>query len=139
MNDVIRKYEGNTYNVNTRMKASSEVFQRLSRATFIIVDTPTVSPPSTPTGLSSPSTDANGKFFVTWNSVTNATSYELRRKIGTLNWVTIQNTSATSYLEDFSVGTLYYSVRACNSGGCSNYTSNVKTVVGSSGGGFNPF
>lgn len=87
-------------------------------------------PPSKPGGLNSPSNDDNGSYTVSWNSVSTATRYQLQEKKNSGSWSTIHNGSARSKgLTGKGSGTYYYRVRACNSSGCSSYTSQVTTKV----------
>jgi RHS repeat-associated protein len=102
-------------------------------------------PPPTPAGLTSPVSDSDGDFAVSWNTASTATSYELQESTnGGSTWNTIQNTSAIS--RNFTGatakgnGSYSYRVRACNSVGCSNYTAiapgvpaNLGLTLGSDG------
>ncbi len=86
--------------------------------------------PPTPTGLTAPASDNNGSYTVSWNAASHATSYTLQRRINSGSWSTIQNTSARSRNESgLGNGTYSYRVRACNSAGCSAYSSTRTTTV----------
>lgn len=96
----------------------------------VLVDVPEPKP-STPAGLSSPSSDSDGKFSVTWNSTYNTTRYELYRRIGASgSWSRVHNNSTRSYSENYPYSaTLYYKVRACNGVGCSAFSGLKSTQV----------
>jgi RHS repeat-associated protein len=86
-------------------------------------------PPGVPGGFTAPASDTNGSYTVSWNSVSTATSYTLQRRLNGGSWSTIQNSSATSRSESsLSDGDYDYHVRACNSSGCSSYSS-VRSVT----------
>ena len=81
-------------------------------------------------GLSSPSSSSTGAFTVSWNSSSTATSYQLQEKKNSGSWSIIHNSSVTSKgLSGKTNGTYYYRVRACNSSGCSAYSSQTTTLV----------
>ena len=87
-------------------------------------------PPTTPSGLSAPASDNDGSYTVSWNAVTNTTSYQIEEKLNSGAWATIQNTSATSIARSGkSNGTYSYRVRACNGSGCSGYSALISTTV----------
>jgi hypothetical protein len=98
-------------------------------------------PPSTPGGLSAPSSvTAGNSFTISWNSVSTANNYRLQRRRNGGSWSTIYNSSGTSTSNTLSTtGTYDYRVRACNSSGCSSYSSIVSTTVASGGGSCDPF
>ncbi len=86
--------------------------------------------PTVPTGLTTPATDTNGSYTVSWNSASGASTYTLQRQLNSGAWTTIQNASAVSKAESgLGNGTYGYRVRACNSGGCSGYAATQTTTV----------
>ncbi len=92
--------------------------------------TVTIPIPSVPTGLTTPASDTNGSYSVSWNAATGASTYTLQRRLNAGGWSTIQNNSARSKSESsLANGTYGYRVRACNSGGCSAYSAIKNTVV----------
>jgi len=118
-----------------RIKACSlNGCSQFRESALVSVNSPGVAVPTVPSGLSSPATDNNGVYTVSWNAVPNATSYELSRKYGNLPWGVAQNTGATSFAETAGGGTVYYRVRACNAVGCSWYSSTVQTTIINQGG-----
>ncbi|WP_179957428.1 RHS repeat-associated core domain-containing protein [Exilibacterium tricleocarpae] len=81
--------------------------------------------------ISLPSSDTDGNYTVSWNSVAGATNYTLQEKSANGSWGTIQDTSATSKtISGKSNGTYSYRVRACNPQLCSGYSSAGSIVVG---------
>lgn len=85
-------------------------------------------PTPTPT-VYAPSTDSDGTFTVSWSTSTGASYYQLQRKIGTGSWSTQQSSSATSRsYSSLPAGSYSFRARACNSIGCTAFSS-VKTVV----------
>ncbi len=86
-------------------------------------------PPATPT-LSTPTSDIDGAYTVSWNAVTGSTRYQLEEKLNSGAWTVIQNTSATSIARSGKgSGTYYYQVKACNSSGCSAFSTRKSTLV----------
>lgn len=93
--------------------------------------TVTEAPPSQPV-VTVPSTDADGNYTVTWNSVSGATSYDLRIDLpgGATSWQQIYSGSGTSKSESGrGEGTHGYIVRACNTGGCSGWSGRKDITV----------
>ncbi len=88
-------------------------------------------PPPTPTGLNGPSTDNDGTYTVSWNTVPGTTYYDLQEKIGAGAWYTTYSSGPTSVV--FSTrppNTYSYRVRACHYlDGCSNYSGSIAVVV----------
>ncbi|MDP2755168.1 MAG: PKD domain-containing protein [Nitrospirota bacterium] len=91
--------------------------------------TPTI--PSTPTGTSPGTTSSPGTITssttvtLSWSAVSGATYYSfgVRDMITNLLVVDMTNYSSTSYSTTLSAGGQYrWNVAACNSAGCSNYT-----------------
>ena len=84
--------------------------------------------PATPSGISGPST-ATGSFVLSWSSVSGATTYRLQELVPGGSWAIIQNSSTASRtINPPADGTYQYRVSACNSSGCSSYSSPAKTV-----------
>lgn len=87
-------------------------------------------PASTPSSFSVPSFDDNGSYSVSWGTVSNSATYELQERTGSGSWGTIQNTSATSRsISGKGNNTYGYRIRACNSLGCSAYSSESRIDV----------
>jgi hypothetical protein len=86
---------------------------------------PLPSAPSTPTGFSAQPHLCFGWADMTWNSSSGATSYEVQQSPYSnfsVAW-TVYIGPYTYLSWDGGTGTNYYRVRACNSGGCSAYSS----------------
>ena len=82
--------------------------------------------PGPPTGVSASDGTYSDRVLVSWNSSSGATSYKVYRATSSGGSKTlVQTTTGTSY-SDYSVSqgtTYYYFVTACNSTGCSAYSS----------------
>jgi len=91
----------------------------------------TSSAPSTPTGLSGPSTDSDGDYTVSWNSSSGSTSYELEEQDGP--WSQIYSGSDTSFaVVGNTDGSYTYRVRGCDSASiCSSWSSTHSVSVSS--------
>ncbi len=74
--------------------------------------------------------NANGGVYLTWNSVSGASSYSVYRKTETGNYAVIGNTTGLSYTDASAVnGTVYtYTVVAENNTGCSGYNVSGLTI-----------
>lgn len=84
--------------------------------------------PGAAPNLTVPSSNTTGSFNAAWTGVAGATRYELQERLGTGSWSQIQNTSATSHsITGKATGNWGYRVRACNSTGCSGWSS-IATV-----------
>jgi RHS repeat-associated protein len=89
--------------------------------------------PGKPT-ISSPTneTDGDGEYTLSWSATSEATYYQLQRKVGSEGWTTISSSqSGVSYSESVTDSDTYqYRVKACNgaSWSCSGYSAN-KTVI----------
>jgi YD repeat-containing protein len=82
-------------------------------------------PPSDVPSVSAPPSNTSGSYGVSWTGVANATSYELQENGGT-----VYNASGTSFaVGGKGAGSYQYTVRACNSSGCSGWSVSVTTVV----------
>lgn len=88
-------------------------------------------PPNTPASISVPASSTSANVTVSWTSGggSAATYYKLQRTSSTSGtWNT--NVTATSYTDTVpGNGTYYYQVAACNTVGCSSYTSSSSVQV----------
>ena len=85
--------------------------------------------PSAPT-LTVPSTDSDGRYTVSWTSVSGATSYKLDEKSGSGSFANIYSGSGTSRnITGKADGTYSYRVRACTSA-CGDWSSTATVGVG---------
>lgn len=87
-------------------------------------------PPGTPS-LSVPAANATGSYTVSWSEVNSATSYNLREQVNGGGWNTLLNdTTATSWSANGQGNGVYgYQVQACNTGGCSAWSSTSTDTV----------
>lgn len=84
--------------------------------------------PSGTPSLSAPASDSDGTFIVSWGTVPGASKYQLQRRLNSGSWSTVQNNSNTNYTNsNLNTGNYSFRVRACNSVGCTSYSS-VKTT-----------
>lgn len=98
-------------------------------ATSSVLQVTVLHPPAAPASLSAPAT-SSGSLAVSWSSAGTATSYTLQRQIDGGSWSTVYSGAAISYSTTvLSSGDYVYRVKACNSGGCSAYTSSRTVVV----------
>ena len=90
--------------------------------------TPTIEPPSTPSGLTA--TGTNGAVKLTWSPATGAASYNVKRATSSGLEVTIANVGTTSYSDTAVVnGTPYfYQVSSTNAAGESGNSSEVSAT-----------
>lgn len=80
-------------------------------------------PPSTP-ALSAPTSNNTGAYSVSWSGVDTASSYTLQEQVGGGSWSNAQTGASTSWsVAGKSNGTYGYRVQACNSSGCSGWSS----------------
>ncbi len=82
-------------------------------------------PPTMPTSVSASDDTFTGKIAVNWNSVLNATYYEVYRSaVSGTNGNLLASPLAPNYDDSGAVaGTIYfYSIKACNSAGCSGFS-----------------
>ncbi len=87
-------------------------------------------PPAIPTSVTTPSSDADGSYTVSWSSVSTVTYYRLRERKNGADWVTLGYPNGVNQnISGKSNGDYEYSVKACNSSGCSDYKYSSKTVV----------
>ncbi len=89
----------------------------------------TVPPAPAPT-LTAPPSNTTGSYTVSWTAVSGATRYELDQRKDGGAWSKIHDASATSRVLIGQVAGSYdYRVRACNTAGCSAYSTIANTVV----------
>ncbi len=96
------------------------------------IDTITVqSAPAAPSGLkiNDGNVSQDGVYTVSWNSRSTATYYRWREKINSGGWSNLTNTSSISFNRNKNNGTYTYNVQACNSVGCSSFSSVAVTVI----------
>jgi YD repeat-containing protein len=85
-------------------------------------------PPAVAPVLTLPAIASGGNYVVGWNTVTGATNYLLEEQQGAGPWAQIQDSAERSHSFSGRAAAVYgYRVRACNSVGCSSYSS-VATV-----------
>ena len=89
------------------------------------------SAPLAPTSLTSPATDYDGNYTMSWNSTATATSYRLEEQIGASTaWAQVYIGSALSKtITGKSVGTYKYRVRGCNVESVCGGWSSIRTVT----------
>ena len=86
--------------------------------------------PSTAPSLTVPGTAPGGSYAIVWTAVPFSTRYELGERIENGTWAVVQNSSSTSRAFSGKPAATYgYRVRACNSTGCSAWSSVKSTVV----------
>ena len=87
-------------------------------------------PANAPTTFTVPSSNSTGSYSVSWSAVSTSTTYTLQEKVGSGSWSTVQNTATRNRSFSGKVnGTYSYRVRACNSSGCSSYSTTKTTTV----------
>ncbi len=90
-------------------------------------------PPGPPSSISVPSTNNTGTYTVGWTTpVTGtATSYQLYEASNSAfsNETLVYNAANTNVVLFRNSGTYFYRVRACNSSGCSLFTTDTHGVV----------
>ncbi len=93
--------------------------------------TTVIGPPAAPTGLTGPATDYNGSYSLSWNSVTDATSYRLQRRLGSGAWSQVYSGDSTGHSESsLPAGTYSYQVRGCNVASvCGSWSATHVTVA----------
>ena len=87
--------------------------------------------PSTPAGLTGPTTDYNGSYIISWSASINSTSYTLQERLGSGSWVQIYSGSSLSQaISGNNAGTYSYRVKGCNvESVCSAWSSTHSVVV----------
>jgi len=86
--------------------------------------------PTTAPTLSVPATNNTGSYTVSWNAVSNATSYTLQESVNGASWNTVQATGSTSWSTSGRGSATYrYQVQACSGSGCGPVSTLVQTVV----------
>lgn len=117
-----------------RVAACNALVECSSYSSSITITVNLLLPPETPTGLFHPAIDFDGTYSVTWNSEVNATYYQLReQRYDSDDWTTIHSAGGTSKSVTHTNGEWEYKVRACNSAGCSGYSTPVGITVVSTG------
>ncbi len=101
--------------------------------TFTVPQPPTPTAPTVPTGLAA--TPASGSAMVTWNAVTNATSYVVRSQaVGTTTATTVSAGSAFATLTGLTNHQTYQvSVKSVNAAGMSTYSAVIHITPGDGG------
>jgi len=90
-----------------------------------VVLTPTSAPV-----LSVPATNNTGAYTLSWNAVSNATSYTLQESVNGSAWSTLPSTGSTSWSTSGRGSATYsYRAQACSSSGCGPMSSIAQTVV----------
>lgn len=80
--------------------------------------------------VSVPVTNNTGAYTVSWNAVSNSTSYTLQESVNGSGWSTVQATGATSWSTSGRGSATYrYQVQACSSSGCGPVSAAAQTVV----------
>lgn len=80
--------------------------------------------PTTAPTINVPSSNTTGTYTVNWNSIAGATFYVLQEKVGSGGWSTVQSSSAITWSPaNKTTNTYSYQVKACNSTGCSPFSS----------------
>jgi len=101
---------------------------------------PVTTAPATPTGLTATPASATS-VALSWTSVSNATSYNIQRRIGSGAFASLTTgVSGTSYTDNSAAAstTYGYQVNATNSAGTSSWSATVSTTTPASGGGTPP-
>ncbi len=79
-------------------------------------------PPGTPT-LSVPASNNTGSYTVSWSTAATATVYNLREQVNSSSWATVQSSGALGWgATGKANGTYGYQVQACNTSGCSAWS-----------------
>ncbi|MBN1379814.1 MAG: hypothetical protein JXA04_11335 [Gammaproteobacteria bacterium] len=99
-----------------------------STDTTVVTLAPTSPPSSAPT-ITLAGTDSDGGYSLSWNSVSGASSYTWQERENSGSWGTETSTNSTSLSRSKSNGTYGYHVKACNSVGCSTYSSEASIIV----------
>jgi len=86
--------------------------------------------PAAPATVSVPSSSSTGAVTVSWAASTKATSYEVQQQVDGGSWVQVYDGSGTSISPSgLANGTYVYRVRACDSSGCSLFTTSSSLTV----------
>lgn len=86
--------------------------------------------PSAAPTLSAPANSSNASYSVSWSTVSGATSYILQERVNGGAWATVQSSAAISWAASGKSNASYgYQVRACNSSGCSPWSSVASVTV----------
>ncbi|HKU16168.1 MAG TPA: family 31 carbohydrate-binding protein [Steroidobacteraceae bacterium] len=124
---------GNTYQIQIKVQdnATGQYISPMTNVTATAAGGGGGSAPPVPTGLAVGS-PTSSSLTVTWNAASGATSYDVYRA-GSI----VSSPTGTSFVNSgLSASTTYsYTVRACNSTGCSAQTSAVSGTTSAAGGG----
>lgn len=91
---------------------------------------PNATAPQPPATISVPATSSTGNIPVSWAPSSDATNYVLEQQLNGGAWTQVYSGSATSTaISGLSGGTYVYRVKACNSVGCSGFTTSGELVV----------
>lgn len=86
--------------------------------------------PSPAPTINAPSTSSTGAYTVSWNSISNATGYELQEQINGGGWATADNGSTLTWSASGKPnGTYGYRVHGCNVSGCSPWSGTGTVTV----------
>lgn len=80
--------------------------------------------------ISVPARNYSGSYTVSWNAVTNATTYPLYQSVNGGSWSLVQNNASTSWsVSGEGNGQYSYFVGSCDMSGCASSTSSTATVI----------
>lgn len=80
--------------------------------------------------LSAPSSNTTGSYVVSWTAVSGASTYQLAQRHNGGSWTIPHNAAGTSIgFGAQAAGTYDYLVRACNAGGCADFSAMATTTV----------
>ena len=87
-------------------------------------------PPLAPNGVTAITNEWYGIYNITWDSSTNATTYELYRSYNPSfsNPVKLYTGTSTNSFVNVTSGTWYFKVKACNAGGWSGFSSRTSAT-----------
>ena len=86
-------------------------------------------PPGTPS-LSVPASNNTGSYTVSWSAAATATTYNLHEQVNGGSWATVQSNGTTVWgATSKANGTYGYQVQACNTSGCSAWSSAGSVTV----------
>lgn len=91
---------------------------------------PNPTAPQPPASITVPASSNTGSVTVSWTSSSGATSYVLQQQLNGGTWTQVYSGTATSRaISGLSGGTYVYRVEACNTNGCSGFTTSGNLVV----------
>ncbi|MBN1377806.1 MAG: VCBS repeat-containing protein [Gammaproteobacteria bacterium] len=109
-----------------------DYYQETSCSRYKLIITVPAPPPPIPgvPSMNMATTDSDGYYSISWGSVTNATSYQWQERVDGGSWSSDYTTSSTSASRSSrGNGVWGYRVRACNTSGCSAYSSERSVIV----------